>query len=458
MKKFLSAKIRLALVITAGTAISLSATVTHAGFQWVPPAGQDASNKGSGAVSPATPAPTDPVDQMVLPMPGDQIQAQPQLNPGDAALNAAPSMPSAQPQPDYRAPLAAPPAQTEQHVLKVKTIAPPAPAPTEPMPLMAPAVPEPVAQQPIMPPPSPEPAIEAATTTKVIMPPDAPQTAIDSEPNSQRLVINPYPTVDGGQPYAAPSSSAAPASQAAISVPQGDFDVIEGFGADMPLALALQQIVPQGYAYSFGQGVNPGALVTWDGGKPWNQVIASMLAPLNLEFAIEGTRVHIRQAGSFQQGAASSPVGGDLVRRANIKDPGEQSQAQSADSLSGIESAAGNPTSIIAEPSSSGNAADSGNIAPAATQNTAENKIWDAKAGESLKDTLARWSEKAGVEMIWMASYDYTIKQDVTVEDDFDKAVKSIVSSNADVKNAPDIQLVQNSDGATGSLLVKDRG
>jgi hypothetical protein len=35
---------------------------------------------------------------------------------------------------------------------------------------------------------------------------------------------------------------------------------------------------------------------------------------------------------------------------------------------------------------------------------------WEAKAGESLRDILTRWSEQAGVELVWMASYDYKIK------------------------------------------------
>lgn len=447
MQKHPSAKTRVFLSVILGATLTLSATVTHAGFQWVPPSGQKAASGAAVAVPPAASAPTDPVDQMVLPMPGDKIQAQPGLNPGDdAALN---NVPPVQPAPDYRAPLAPVPAQ--EPVLKVKTISPPPASGREPVALMAspplPAAPEPVMAMPL--PESEAPQMAVPTTTKVIMPQDAPQSAMDSKPNSQRLVINPYPTGIPAKdvPIAAAPQLAAPAAK---EEPQGNFEIVEGFGADMPLALALQQIIPQGYAYSFGQGVNPGALVTWDGGKPWNQVISDMLAPHDLSFAIEGSRVHIRQAGAYRQGDAAGVTSAEeLIRRASINDPGEKSQAQAINLLAGIESAAGEPATLQA-------AADIMGPPNPLAKKEAAHKMWSAKAGESLKNTLARWSKDAGVEMIWMASYDHTLKQDVTVEDSFDGAVRTIVTKNADAKSGPDVQFVQAQAGS-GSLLVKDR-
>lgn len=443
MQKHPNAKTRVFLSVVLGAILTLSATATHAGFQWVPPSGQKAASGSTDAVPSAAPAPTDPVDQMVLPMPGDQIQAQPGLNPGDAAaLNNAPPVVA----PDYRAPLA--PAPTQEPVLKVKTLSPPPTSEREPVALMAsppPAAPEPVMAMPL--PESEAPQIAAPVTTKVIMPQDAPQSAMDSKPNSQRLVINPYPTGVPAKdtPMAATPQPAAPDAE---EEPQGNFETIEGFGADMPLALALQQVIPQGYAYSFGQGVNPGALVTWDGGKPWNQVISDMLAPHNLAFTIEGSRVHVRQAGTYRQGDAARAE--ELIRRASINDPGEKSQAQAIDLLAGIESAAGEPTTFQAA------AGIMGPPNPFAKQDTS-NKVWSAKAGESLKDTLARWSKDAGIEMIWMASYDHTLKQDVAVEDSFDSAVQIIVANNADAESGPDVHFVQAQTAGNGSLLVKDR-
>ena len=172
-----------------------------------------------------------------------------------------------------------------------------------------------------------------------------------------------------------------------------------------------------------------------------------MLAPHNLAFTIEGSRVHIRQAEPHRQGDATNAASEeDFIRRASIKDPGEKSQAQAINLLAGIESAAGEPaaTDIMGPPNPF-------------SRKDAANKIWSAKAGESLKDTLARWSKDAGIEMIWMASYDHALKQDVAVEDSFDSAVQTIVANNADAKSGPDIHFVQAQAAGGGSLLVKDR-
>jgi len=74
-----------------------------------------------------------------------------------------------------------------------------------------------------------------------------------------------------------------------------DFYTIEGFGSDLPLALALRQIVPAHYAFSFGPGVNPGESVSWDGGKPWNEVLGDTLDTINVDYKIEDKKVILKK-------------------------------------------------------------------------------------------------------------------------------------------------------------------
>jgi hypothetical protein len=69
-----------------------------------------------------------------------------------------------------------------------------------------------------------------------------------------------------------------------------------GFGRDLPLALALSQVVPPEYSYSFARNVNVGTTVSWQGGKPWNQVLADMLAQSGMAADIEDGQVTIRNA------------------------------------------------------------------------------------------------------------------------------------------------------------------
>jgi hypothetical protein len=82
-------------------------------------------------------------------------------------------------------------------------------------------------------------------------------------------------------PFAA--TSPAPVTTAAVSD-----DIVAGFGRDLPLVIALQQVAPAGHQFSFAPGVNPGAMVSWEGGKPWQAVMNDMLAPQGLGFQQQG--------------------------------------------------------------------------------------------------------------------------------------------------------------------------
>jgi hypothetical protein len=68
----------------------------------------------------------------------------------------------------------------------------------------------------------------------------------------------------------------------------------EGFGRDIPLALALPQIVPAGYSFAFGNGADAGVRVSWDGGRPWNHVLTDALAPHGMMPVIAGNTVWVR--------------------------------------------------------------------------------------------------------------------------------------------------------------------
>lgn len=110
----------------------------------------------------------------------------------------------------------------------------------------------------------------------------------DPLPEAQgQVAINPAPLA-----AAAPQYAAAP--PAAPALPDGP--ILEGFGSELPLALALQQIVPPEYAYSFAGGVNPGESVSWEGGKAWTQVLSEMLDAKGLRATIQGRSIQIKSA------------------------------------------------------------------------------------------------------------------------------------------------------------------
>lgn len=99
----------------------------------------------------------------------------------------------------------------------------------------------------------------------------------------------------GGEPAALATIENVPRSpRAATPTAPRQYAKAVGFGKDLPLALALSQVIPRDYTHSFADGVDAGATVSWEGGKPWNDVLEDMLNARNLTATIQGNQVVIR--------------------------------------------------------------------------------------------------------------------------------------------------------------------
>ncbi|MCK6417688.1 MAG: hypothetical protein L6Q57_01965 [Alphaproteobacteria bacterium] len=121
-------------------------------------------------------------------------------------------------------------------------------------------------------------------------------------PPQQSDDFTPPPVAQPAAPlYATPPISLPPPASIVPSSPDTD-RVVAGFGADMPLALALRDVVPPQYAYSFAPGVNPGLRVSWQGGQAWPLVVDQMIAPLGLRSRVYGRTVVI------EPGVVNAPV------------------------------------------------------------------------------------------------------------------------------------------------------
>lgn len=66
--------------------------------------------------------------------------------------------------------------------------------------------------------------------------------------------------------------------------------IAQGFGNDVPLNSALRQILPDGMHAQLEPAVDPNALVSWKGGRPWDVVLRAAVAPL-------GITVHLTNNG-----------------------------------------------------------------------------------------------------------------------------------------------------------------
>ncbi len=108
--------------------------------------------------------------------------------------------------------------------------------------------------------------------------------------DSVTMATNAAPHIPSARPAYEPSAVMPLSTKAS-----GVYTEAVGFRRDLPLALALSQVIPTHYALSFNTGVDAGSNVSWEGGKPWNQVLNDMLTPLGLRADISGKTVSIRK-------------------------------------------------------------------------------------------------------------------------------------------------------------------
>ena len=66
-----------------------------------------------------------------------------------------------------------------------------------------------------------------------------------------------------------------------------------GFGHDVPLAFAIRQVIPPHVHVIFDQGVDCDVLVSWHGGRPWNETIRTAVATLGLHVTLSPGIVRI---------------------------------------------------------------------------------------------------------------------------------------------------------------------
>lgn len=118
-------------------------------------------------------------------------------------------------------------------------------------------------------------------------------------PASAPVFVPNQPIVTAAPETMLPPTTAGVPVTNAVAVPPpapvGNKDPITSFGQNIPLAIALQDIIPSSYSYAFQPGVNVGAIVSWNANnQPWDAVLVDMLAEKNMGFVITGNKVTIQ--------------------------------------------------------------------------------------------------------------------------------------------------------------------
>ena len=286
-------------------------------------------------------------------------------------------------------------------------------------------------------------------------------------------------------------------------------DVLNGFGSDLPLVIALQQVAPPGYQFAFSPGVDLGQRVSWNGGKHWRDVASDMLGSKGLTFETQDDNVLMvmPQGGSASglqtaQVTPAAPVPLAPVETADVRRPKpagliSRIRSQLSREEAPVEATIGAPRNAAEQMTSDWDAAEADTMnsalnsdeqyapvpgedlspvaltmaqpqqprAPMVRPPAAHNEVvtapaaasWQAPAGMTLRDALQDWANRAGVELYWSIDYDYRLRQSVSVQGTFSEAASQLLDRFANAKPRPYAQLHQQG-GQARTLVIKAYG
>lgn len=302
-----------------------------------------------------------------------------------------------------------------------------------------------------------EPANVAPASEKV-----APMAAGLSADDLQRAPVLSVPSLDSSVPVAA-APAAVPTKVAPVMAPsiaavaeQSSEPVVNGFADNIPLVMALRNIVPAGYQLSYGASVNLSEKTSFNGGKPWKEVLSEVLEPVKLSYQQRGNIIYVRSAfaapapekvapvAAHAAPVAVAPLGGkeaELQPPAAVPVPvasvpmapmpeeaapviqqvaGAEPAEVPGEALKTVEVESNQPPVAVAPIAVGG-----GSAAPVALPK------WQAQKGLSLHQVLDGWAKDAGWNVSWETDYDYRLEANAEFTGSFPQAVEEAVNAFA---------------------------
>lgn len=244
-----------------------------------------------------------------------------------------------------------------------------------------------------------------------------------------------------------------------IGVENGE--MLKGAGADQSLIIALRQIVPANYQFAFGKNVDLGQKVSWNGEKPWGHTLAEVLYPLNLMAEVKG---NILTIGEYKE---QTPVAQNAFAEAEtVQETVEEVVDVATEQAPIIEempelTGNGDDMRVLAEAETINEApielAADGTITQEVVETAADvvadAKKWQAASGDMLSSVLTRWTNEAGIDLLWTIDYDYVVQSDLMVEGDIQQSAAELFSLFENANPQPYARLHQEEDGQV--MIVK---
>lgn len=278
-------------------------------------------------------------------------------------------------------------------------------------------------------------AVENKTPENDVIVMDTPAQPVQLQPQSQQVPTALTPEIATSAPAKEiitwnegisknPASGMAPVT-APVTAPHQDSvasSLVDGFGADIPLVLALRQIAPAQYAFQFQNKADAGVKISWEGnGRPWLDVLQESLRGHGLQAFVVDNRLLIAPTA-----AAALPLSSIAAEAQPVNVlPAESDQIMQPQQDE-------KPLVILSRK----------------IQN------WEARPGTTLRDVLTDWGQQGRYEIDWKTAYDYPIQNAFHFEGTVDQAIDAILSLYAQDHPKPHGKLYPNLPEGPAVLLV----
>ncbi len=217
-----------------------------------------------------------------------------------------------------------------------------------------------------------------------------------------------------------------------------DNKIVSGFGNKVPLIIALQQIAPEKYQFSFAGDIDPRLTVSWKGNKPWLQVLSQTLKKKGLTFHVDRDIILVKEAPAKMVPVKTAPV-----KQVVKETPLQKAQNAYNDKVEAIldkQPLADEPITLKSKKplefrfqqpldlkKDKPLARPFGYKAPKLLLPNPK-YVWEAKTKYTLREVLTDWAEKEGVELYWSIDYDYRINKYFAFEGNFATAVATLIN------------------------------
>jgi len=287
--------------------------------------------------------------------------------------------------------------------------------------------------------------VQTIATQQVV----APQNMAQVAPRAPQSVL-PVEATSLYTTAAPPASPTPPSMMAPVSTPSSgssNYQTTEGFGRDLPLVMAIRQIVPSQYGFVFDDGIDLSAKVSWQGGKPWDVVLQQTLTPLGLGANVRGNVVSIMRAGAGPASTSAMATSGPVMMTQTIQDTTTTTMSPAPMAM---ETKNDVPLGgYVATPASTLGASPPANLGASIT--------WTSARNSTLRAVLEDWSKRAGVELYWASEYDYPIQSAVNIQGTYEEAVQVLLKGLAESRPRPMGRLHPNLPDGPAVLVIETR-